>query len=197
MKRMITTVVLSSVVGIVLGLDPVAMRKPVVAQTRPASAREVPKFKVDPGWLKVPRSGYWIVSSRLSMRRSPGPAVPYSGAGREIARCAPGVGIRRGGQLPAGMGWSWTRVCLAHVGARHLRGPQRFCLDRRPGRGRSAPQVHERRKIRDANRPWWSQEDQPGQAESVEAGRCLRESKTDEPLRRRPVMATSASPSST
>ena len=59
MKRMIATVVLSSVVGIVLGLDPVAMRKTVVAQTRPASAREVPMFKVDPGWLKVPSK--WIL----------------------------------------------------------------------------------------------------------------------------------------
>ncbi len=59
MKRIVTTVVVTSVVGIVLGLDPVAVRKTVAAQTRPASAREVPKFKVDPGWLKVPSK--WIL----------------------------------------------------------------------------------------------------------------------------------------
>ena len=54
MKRIITTVVLSGAVAIVLGLDTVPVRNTVAAQARPASGRDVPKFKVDPTWLKLP-----------------------------------------------------------------------------------------------------------------------------------------------
>ena len=60
MKRMIAaTVVLLSVIGIVLGLDQIGVERTMAAQARPASGREVPKFKVDPGWLKVPSK--WIL----------------------------------------------------------------------------------------------------------------------------------------
>ena len=60
MKRMIAaTVVLLSVIGIVLGLDQIRVERTVAAQARPASGREVPKFKVDPGWLKLPSK--WIL----------------------------------------------------------------------------------------------------------------------------------------
>jgi hypothetical protein len=53
MKRIITTVVLASVAA-VLGLDRIGAKRSATAQTRPTSGREVPKFKVDPAWLKVP-----------------------------------------------------------------------------------------------------------------------------------------------
>ena len=60
MKRMIAaTVVLLSVIGIVLGLDQSGVERTMAAQARQASGREVPKFKVDPGWLKVPSK--WIL----------------------------------------------------------------------------------------------------------------------------------------
>lgn len=57
MKRTIGVVVLG-VLGIVIGPDQTGV-EPVAAQARPASAREVPKFKVDPAWLKVPSK--WIL----------------------------------------------------------------------------------------------------------------------------------------
>ena len=62
MNRMTaTTVVLLSAIGIVLGLEQIGVERTAGAQARPASAsgREVPKFKVDPGWLKVPSK--WIL----------------------------------------------------------------------------------------------------------------------------------------
>src|SRR5688572_11418192 len=58
MKRIITIVVLSSVAGI-LGLDQTGVKRTVTAQARPAAGREVPKFKVDPTWLKLPSK--WIL----------------------------------------------------------------------------------------------------------------------------------------
>ena len=59
MERTIaTTIVLLGLVGIVIGLDQTAV-KTAGGQGRPAPTREVPKFRVDPGWAKIPSK--WIL----------------------------------------------------------------------------------------------------------------------------------------
>jgi hypothetical protein len=108
----------------------------------------------------------------------------------------PVLAIRRGGQLRAAWRWSWTRVGLAHVGSTAFTWPSRglVWIGGQWEKKISASRFTRDGKFVMATRPWWSQEDHPGYAESVwKTGRCLREPENGRPLRRRRLWQTSDS----
>ena len=161
MKR--TTVAYAVMMALVIAVGVLSVRglDTAAAQARSAittTPLEVPKFKVDPAWPKVPskwqlgivsssnadsEGNVWVLQRPLTLpaeekSKAAPPVLEFNAAGDFLqAWGGPGQGYR-----------------VARHRARHLRGPAGVCVDwRQRERRQSAAQVHERRKVPDADRP--------------------------------------------
>ena len=154
------------------------------------SAREVPRFQVDPAWPKIPNNWQFGQVASVSIDaqdhvwvlQRPGTVEPH-----EKPRAAPpllefdaaGNFIQAWGG--PGQGYDWPTI-----GARRLRRSEGLRLDRRQRRqGPSDAEVHEGRKVRHADRPARAEQGQRRHAEPEPAGRHVRVREDERALRRR------------
>ena len=184
-----SAIALLAFVAGVIGLGPGGLGKTAAAQARTTRPREVPKFQVDPSWPKIPNG--WVfgqVSSaavdeqnHVWVLHRPRTVRPDQKTGPPVMEFdAAGNYIQGWGGPSAGYDWPESEhgIFVDYKGSVWIGGN---------GERRSNPEVHEGRKVRDANRSRRPEEDQPGHEESLEAGGHVRLSEDERAVCRRRV----------
>ena len=158
-------------------IDPFRLGWGAEVYRRSVLAEDSQQVAVRPGCQRVDRCR----RSRLDPA-----AALYARAARKRAGCAAGARVRRRRKFPSRVGRSRSRLRLARFGARHLHRSQAVRLDRRQrSQGPSDSEIHERRKVRDADRKGRPEQGQRRYAEPESAGRHVRPCEDERALRRR------------